>query len=203
VTRTLPRALLLGAVVLAGCMNGDDESTPSPPPLTSTEPEPPSDAPRTAFPGDTWNPRVVSACSARLPVPFEQGAGERYYLYFTCLRKRGPPTQAAAARELAEDEAAPKAALRLLLEGPTAAERRAGFYSPFDAKTKALPFSVAVDVDGLAVVDLHRSIMDRPRAFISVTETAQITSTVGQFPDVKLVEIRVGGEPLCRVLGEC
>jgi hypothetical protein len=92
----------------------------------------------------------------------------------------------------------------MLLRGPTRAERAAGFNSPFGPRTARLSFKLAVRPEhGLAVVDLDPSIMRMKFAFISVAETAEITSTVGQFPGVKRVRILIGGRPLCAALGEC
>jgi spore germination protein GerM len=183
-------------VIAAGCSLGDDEETRAPPP------PPPPAGPPTAYASDFWRPVLSSSCGDRLERPPRKGG---IHLYFSCEPARaGPLVNAAAARRLRADEETPEDALDALLAGPTRAERRAGFYSNFGPKTRDIPFSVSVDEDsGLATVDLDPEIKDVPFAFVSVQETAQITSTIGQFPGVERVEIRIGGRPLCEVLAEC
>lgn len=185
--------VLAALILAAGCTLTDDEEAqaPTPPPPTGVQ---------TWNRSDLWRPTIESDCGRRLPESPRKGG---FYLYFGCEpRQAGPLINAAAARRLPGDAATPEGALGLLLHGPNRAERRAGFYSNFGPKTKDIPYTVTVE-DDLAVVDLDPAIMNVELAFVSVQEVAEITSTVGQFPPVERVEIRVGGRPLCKVVGEC
>jgi spore germination protein GerM len=186
-SRTGRRALaVVAAAVLAGA-GSMPARTKAPPPQS--------------FRSDMWRPVLDSDCRSRLrakPAP-----GHRY-VYFSCEPRKGPLVPAAAARELSPRDASPARALRILLRGPTAAERAAGFVSNFGRKTGNLRFRVTVDRRrGLAVVDLDPAIMRVDFVFVSVQDVAQITSTVGQFPPVRRVAILVGGRPLCEKVDIC
>jgi spore germination protein GerM len=191
-------AVVAVAVLAGGCWDSDEKAPePPPPPPARTSPG----GSQTSYRADFWRPVVSSDCADRLASPPRRG---RLYVFFSCEPRTGPFVNAAAARELAAEDATPTRAVRVLLGGPTRAERAARFFSTFGPKTADLPFEARIDEEsGLATVDLDRSILKVEFAFVSLQEVAQITSTVGQFPAVKRVEIRIGGQSLCAALGEC
>jgi spore germination protein GerM len=147
------------------------------------------------------HPVATSDCRPRAGT---KPAGRARYVYFSCEPRKGPLVSAAAARELSRRDTTPKRALRVLLRGPTRAERAAGFRSNFGPKTRNLAASVTVDrKTGLAVVDLDPAIMKVDFMFVSLQDVAEITSSVGQFPPVRRVAILVGGRPLCEKIDVC
>ncbi len=92
--------------------------------------------------------------------------------------------------------------MRALLTGPTAAERRAGFSSTFGATSAGAKFTVRLDRD-TATVDFDSSAGDVAKSFEGRASVAQLVATLGQFPEIRYVRVRVSGQPLCRVLDEC
>jgi Sporulation and spore germination len=189
-------AALAAAVLGGGCMDGNEVAPPpqpAPPPPAARPPPP------TIYARDQFRPVVASACGKRLSQPPRPG---RTYVFFGCQRQGMTMLDAAAARELPAS-AGPRDALRTLLRGPTEEEKAAGFVSTFGPATERIGFDLRRRPGGLVVVDLDRAIAKVEFAFVSRQEVAQITSTVGQFPNVRRVELRVGGQSLCRVAGGC
>lgn len=164
---------------------------------------------RTTWAARLWRPKIRSDCGIRLPPsrrPQPQEAMLRR-VYFSCRSPGVPLIDAAAvagARRPAVDRATPERVLRVLFQGPTKAERQAGYDSTFGRRTANLPFTYTRHLTyQLAVVDLDRRFLDVPFAFDSIQEVAQIVSTAGQFPGVEWVAILIDGRPLCEAVDEC
>lgn len=149
---------------------------------------------------DVWKPGSAEACGLRGPA----ADGGNVVLFFACTPRTGPMLPAVPARRLTVGGGlgAKEGALAALLRGPTAEERRMGFLSNFGERSAGTSFTIRMRAD-TAVVDLDRRIRDVPMMFVGRNDVAQLVATLGQFGDVRQVVIRVGGEPLCRVLGEC
>lgn len=142
-----------------------------------------------------------SRCGERIGAP-PAGSTSRV-LFFSCVRKNQPLIPAAPARALAKGTNI-DSAIRNLLRGPTKDEKRAGFTSNFDEKTGDIRFSLRREREhDLLVIDFERAILDVEFVFVSTQDVGQLAATVGQFPEVDWILIRVGGKRLCAVLGEC
>jgi hypothetical protein len=149
---------------------------------------------------DVWKPGSAEACGLHEPAV----GGGSVVLFFACTPRTGPMLPAVPARRLTVNggSGAKEGTVAALLRGPTPDERRAGFLSNFGERTAGTPFTLRMRGD-TAVVDLDRRIRDVPMMFVGRNDVAQLVATLGQFGDVRQVVIRVGGKPLCRVLGEC
>lgn len=121
-------------------------------------------------------------------------------IYFGCTPESGPIVRAVPARRIADADS--EAALAALLEGPTEAEREQGFLSSFGPATAAVEWRLG-ERDGLAWVDFDPEILEAEGIFTVPMDAAQIVATLGQFESTDRVLILVGGEPLCKALGEC
>ncbi len=95
--------------------------------------------------------------------------------------------------------ATPDAALRALLDGPTAAERAAGHVTVIPAGTRLL--SVALD-GREAVVDLSGEFAEGGGSLSLVARVMQVVFTVTQFPGVEVVRFRLDGDPVVDLGGE-
>ncbi len=130
----------------------------------------------------------------------EVAAGGGAVVYFGCSPTSGPIVRAVPARRISDAD--PEAALEALLEGPTEVEREQGYLSSFGPRTAAVGWRVG-ERDGLAWVDFDREILEVEGIFTVPMDSAQIVATLGQFEGTERVLILVGGEPLCRALGDC
>lgn len=92
-----------------------------------------------------------------------------------------------------------RAALRALLRGPTAAERRAGFGSVIPAGTALR--SVSID-RGVATVDLTGRFQAGGGSLSMLLRVAQVVFTATQFPSVQRVAFRLDGRPVEAIGGE-
>lgn len=88
-----------------------------------------------------------------------------------------------------------EAALVGLLGGPTAAEREAGFVSPFSQATQLVGVRATIDADGSAVVDLGdvRDHLPSLTADESRAVVAQLAATAFGIEEVSAVEFRIEG----------
>ena len=155
------------------------------------------------FAVDDWRPPPTSECGAAGSAPSAAGApGVR--VFFGCTGAEGRYTPAVPARRVAVPAGADArtAAVRALLAGPSPAERRAGFGSAFGRGSAGVGFALRLDAD-TATLDFDRAIAAVPMVFVGRATIAQIVATLGQFPETRFVRVRVGGDPLCRVLNEC
>jgi spore germination protein GerM len=56
---------------------------------------------------------------------------------------------------------------------------------------------------GTATVDFDSAIRNVKFIFVSMMDVAQIVATLGQFPEVRRVQILIGGQEWCLAMGEC
>lgn len=104
-------------------------------------------------------------------------------------------------REIPYTQQVATAALRLLIEGPTADER-----SSVPALSSAVPadtilLGITID-DGLATVDLSREFEAGGGTLSMAARLAQVVFTVTQFPTVQEIEFHLDGEPVTVFSGE-
>jgi hypothetical protein len=169
---------------------------------------------RQALAVSVYTASAPSKCG--LAPPRSEGGGTTATVYFGCAPRQGPLVLAVPARIVRVESGSDpmRVALRALFAGPTDAESRAGYISSFSAASAKIPFRVARLANGLAVVDFDRAILDvnaprpdptqNPRhLFVATMDAHQIVATLGQFSGVRRVAILIGGEPWCRVRGEC
>jgi hypothetical protein len=91
------------------------------------------------------------------------------------------------------------AALRALLRGPTAAERRAGYGTTIPAGTALRSVSVT---RGVATVDLTRRYESGGGSLSMLLRVAQVVYTATRFPTVERVAFRLDGRPVEAIGGE-
>src|SRR5262249_4613620 len=110
----------------------------------------------------------------------------------TPLRVYLPPDGrvAPAGREVTQTQAVASAALRALIEGPTAEEGRAGLTSSIPAGTQLRGLSIA---GGVATVDLSHEFESGGGSPSLTTRVAQVVYTLTQFPSVDRVAFRIDG----------
>jgi len=100
-------------------------------------------------------------------------------------------------REVPKTEAVAAAALRQLFAGPSAAERAAGYRSPFSSATAGLLKRVFIE-HGTAYVDLNdpRPLLPGATSSCGAAEfNIQIERTLRQFTTVRRVILAIDGEP--------
>ncbi len=163
-----------------------------------------------ALPTTQFVPDDPAAC--RLPaVAPSDNLQRQVQVFFSCTTATGVRTVAARLVPVAAGEDPKHAAIRALLAGATTEEANAGYYSFFGADTSAIPFSVVMEADGLAIVSVDPAIRtvvrdtggSKIRAFVGDEDTAQIVTTLGQFPDVQRVAVFIGTTPLCKAIEAC
>lgn len=94
-------------------------------------------------------------------------------------------------RRVSATESVAKAALQLLLDGPTGEEAGAGYYSNLNPGVRLLSVELA---DGVATVDFSEDFETGVSGSCRVEAIrAQIQETLLQFDTVKEIRIRVGG----------
>ena len=98
------------------------------------------------------------------------------------VRRTHPPTQLVAT-----------AAMKALLDGPTADERSAGLTSSVPPGTRLLGIGIR---DGLATVDLTSEYQSGGGALSMQTRLGQVVYTLTQFPTVQKVRFRLDGSPV-------
>lgn len=98
-------------------------------------------------------------------------------------------------REIPRTQAVATAAVRELIEGPTADEMASvpALHSAVPADTMLLGISIE---NGLATVDLSREFEAGGGTFSMAARLAQMVFTVTQFPTVQEVEFHLDGEPV-------
>ena len=85
------------------------------------------------------------------------------------------------------------AAMKALLDGPTAEERSAGLTSAVPPGTRLLGIAIH---DGLATVDLTSEYQSGGGALSMQTRLGQVVYTLTQFPTVQKVRFRLDGSPV-------
>ncbi len=139
----------------------------------------------TAATNTTLSPQQVGADVMGLKVYFMlEGGGSDY---------RPGPFLVPVYREIPYTQQVATAAVRLLIEGPTADEQASvpGLSSCVPSDTMLLGISIE---DGLATVDLSREFEAGGGTFSMAARLAQVVMTMTQFPTVQLVEFHLDGE---------
>jgi spore germination protein GerM len=126
-------------------------------------------------------------------------------VFFGCQPASGVLLNAVAARRASVPAGtdARETALRVLLRGPTPDEKRAGYLSNFGPSTANVGFTLRVQQNGTSTVDFDSAIRNVKFIFVSMMDVAQIVAALGQFPEVRRVQILIGGQEWCRAMGEC
>lgn len=135
--------------------------------------------------------------AVEVPAPAAPSSGpgrgfDTVFVYFTTAGE----TRAPVPRPVPDTADALRRAFDALLRGPTPGERAAGLQSWFSAGTAGMLRTVSVS-DGLAVVDLRDLRPVIPNAVSSAGALmllGELTATAFQFPGVRRVEFRIGGD---------
>ena len=99
----------------------------------------------------------------------------------------------AATRIIPKTQEVGAAAIRALLEGPTADERAAGMVTNIPEGTIFLGLSIE---DGVATVDLSKEYASGGGSWSMITRLAEVVFTLTQFPTVDGVNFKLDGEPV-------
>jgi Sporulation and spore germination/Immunoglobulin-like domain of bacterial spore germination len=169
-------ALALVLLTLAGCADGDDDAAP---PTLGTDRTATEAAPTTS-PATTVTPTTGEALVLRL--------------YFV---RNG--RIAATSRDLEPTRAVAAAAVRELLDGPTATEENARVDTAIPTATRLRGVSINGDV---ATVDLSREFESGGGSLSMQLRVAQVVYTLTQFRNVKRVLFRIDGQPADAIGGE-
>jgi spore germination protein GerM len=105
----------------------------------------------------------------------------------------------AATRILPKTQSVGSAAMRALLEGPTASENDGGMSTCIPAGTTFLGLNI---FDGVATVDLSLEYGSGGGTLSMLTRLAQVVFTLTQFPSVQGVEFKLDGDPIDVLGGE-
>jgi hypothetical protein len=103
------------------------------------------------------------------------------------------------ARRVPRTRAVGAAAIRALLRGPTAAERRAGLTSAVPQGTRLLGLSIR---GGVAAIDLSRRFESGGGSLSMRARVAQVVFTLTRFATVRRVAFRLEGRPVPSIGGE-
>lgn len=106
-------------------------------------------------------------------------------------------------REVPRTDAVLRAALEVLLYGPTEEERAQGIWSFFSKETAGMLRGVSVDEAGHAIVDFEDLRPLIPNASSSAGSRillGELNSTIFQLPTVRTIEYRIEGS--CEAFGE-
>jgi hypothetical protein len=103
------------------------------------------------------------------------------------------------ARRIPRTRGVGAAAIRALLRGPTAAERRAGLTSAVPAGTRLLGLSIR---GGLATIDLSRRFASGGGSLSMRARVAQVVFTLTRFATVRRVAFRLDGRAVTSIGGE-
>ncbi len=187
--RTSLRSVLLAGIALAGlavvlfllsgCGYGNEVKDGGPVTTAATGgpgSQPENDTSSTTEPGQATTTTTPSAETTRLSVYFTRDE------VVAPVHRDVPATKAVAA-----------AAIKALLEGPTAAEQEAGFYTAIPERTLFLGVSVT---DGVATVDLSREYESGGGSLSMGLRLAQVVYTLTQFPTIDAVQFRLDGKPV-------
>lgn len=99
----------------------------------------------------------------------------------------------AHARVLPRTEGVGAAAVKALLQGPTAQEREAGVFSAIPEGTTFLGLDIE---NGIATVDLSREYASGGGSLSMAMRLAEVVFTLTQFPTVQGVSFKLDGEPV-------
>ena len=99
----------------------------------------------------------------------------------------------AAARVVPETKEVGTAAMKALIEGPTAEEKDGGMFSAIPEGTTFLGLNVE---NGIATVDLSKEYASGGGSLSMFTRLAEVVFTLTQFPTVEGVNFKLDGEPV-------
>lgn len=99
----------------------------------------------------------------------------------------------AVPRSVTSGGSLPEAALRALIDGPTAVEKKAGLKSRLPSTVQVLRLAI---VDGVANVDLSGEFQAPARPDLVLMRVGQVVWTLGQFPEVDAIRFFADGEPV-------
>lgn len=106
---------------------------------------------------------------------------------------------AAAGRVIPKTQEVGAAAMKALLEGPTAEEKQAGMSSAIPEGTTFLSLSIE---NGIATVNLSKEYASGGGSLSMFTRLAQVVFTLTQFPTVQGVNFKLDGQPIDVLGGE-
>ncbi|MBC6445855.1 GerMN domain-containing protein [Actinokineospora xionganensis] len=186
--------VLLATVATAtGCGRSEPGTPqPTPPTGTSTASSGPSTSTTPATP-TTTPPSAAPTTSAPAPTTQPPAATAGVSVYFL----RGE--KLIATRRQVQTPAVASAAVRALLQGPTAAEQQAGLTSAVPAGTTLRGIALR---DGLATVDLSGSFASGGGTLSMTARLAQVVFTLTRFATVDRVNFRLDGAPVTVFGGE-
>lgn len=133
------------------------------------------------------------------PDPLES---DQVAVFFVCQPRHGPVDVAATVRRVGSSGDPQRAAMALLLAGPTAQERKAGFRTQLGGPKDGVTFDLTRRKSSVKV-NLSRQALDLPALLVTPFPTRQIVSTMRQFESVRRVELYIAGKPLCSYDPEC
>ena len=143
----------------------------------------------------TVAPYTTTTTVATTPPPETMGVKVYFMLEGGGTDYRPGPFLVPVYREIPRTQAVATAAVRLLIEGPTADEQASvpALTSAVPADTMLLGISIE---RGLATVDLSREFESGGGTFSMAARLAQMVFTVTQFPTVQQVQFYLDGEPV-------
>jgi len=106
---------------------------------------------------------------------------------------------AATGRVIPETQQVGAAAMKALLEGPTAAEKQAGMFSSIPEGTTFLGLEIT---NGIATVDLSKEYASGGGSLSMMMRLAEVVFTLTQFPTVDGVNFKLDGQPITVLGGE-
>ncbi len=140
----------------------------------------------------TTEPTVDTTESSDTTVPTDDSMTVN--VYFSSGEK-----MCAASRVIPKTQQVGAAAVKALLEGPTAAEKEAGMVSNIPEGTTFLGLDIQ---DGLATVDLSKEYGSGGGSLSMFMRLAEVVFTLTQFPSVDGVNFKLDGEPIDVLGGE-
>lgn len=170
-------ALAILVFLLTGCGYGDEVKDGGPVTAGNSGSNPP--------PGESTTTTTLHAATTTTTPP---GDTIQLKVYLTRdekvapVHRRVPATQEVAA-----------AAVKALLEGPTAQEKEAGFFTAVPEKTLFLGVAVK---DRVATVDLSREYESGGGSLSMGLRLAQVVYTLTQFPTIDAVQFKLDGAPV-------
>lgn len=134
-------------------------------------------------------PKDLPFSVSREPVATETSAAARTFTVYLVRGHRLVPV----IRQIRANMPAPEAAMRALLDGPTATERSSGIGSELPAAVRLLTVDAG---DGTATVDLSGEFQEPAQPERVALRVAQVTWTLTELPGVRDVAFAIDGEAL-------
>jgi germination protein M len=177
--------LLAVAVGSVGCGFGEDVGDGGT--VSTTATTAPTEQTTTTIPANTTT--TVSPVTTSTT---QSGQTSTVKVYFTKNEK-----VCAATRSIAKTQEVGGAAMKALLEGPTAEEKQAGMVTNIPEGTTFLGLNIA---NGVATVDLSKEYESGGGSLSMFMRLAEVVFTLTQFPTVQGVDFKLDGQPI-EVLG--